>query len=248
MFTNRYIFIYSSVMVIIVAALLSTAAMLLKPYQDKNIAIAKMQGILSAAEITATAEDAISLYDKNITEELVINPKGEIISIYKNKEFVKGDKRAFDVDIKKQLYKKSQGEAFDIPLYKAEIDGNLIYIVPLLGKGLWGPIYGNIAFGADFNKIVGATFGNDKETPGLGAEISFKQFWDQFIGKTIFTDDGKFTSIDVVKGGVSVLPAADRIHGVDAISGGTITSNGVTDMIRNCLENYVAFIKENIDK
>ena len=235
-------------MVIIVAALLSTAAMLLKPYQDKNIAIAKMQGILSAAEVTATAEDAISLYDKSITEEIVINPKGEIISIYKGKEFVKGDKRAFDVDIKKQLYKKSKGESFDIPLYKAEIDGKMIYIVPLLGKGLWGPIYGNIAFGPDFNKIVGATFGNDKETPGLGAEISYKQFWDQFIGKTIFTEDGKFTSIDVVKGGVSVLPAADRIHGVDAISGGTITCNGVTDMIRDCLENYVPFVKVNIVK
>ncbi len=235
-------------MVIIVAALLSTAAMLLKPYQDRNIAIAKMQGILSAAEIKTTAEDAISLYDKYITEELVINPEGEIISIYKGKEFEKGDKRAFDVNIKKQLHKKNQGEAFDIPLYKADINGQMLYIVPLLGKGLWGPIYGNIAFGVDFNKIVGASFGNDKETPGLGAEISQSEFGDQFIGKTIFTDDGKFTSIDIVKGGVSVLPAAARIHGVDAISGGTITCNAVADMLRNCLENYVPFVKENIDK
>ena len=62
MFTNRYIFIYSSLMVIIVAAILSTAAMVLKPYQERNIAIAKIQGILLAADIEASTEEAETLF------------------------------------------------------------------------------------------------------------------------------------------------------------------------------------------
>lgn len=247
MYTNRYIFIYSSIMVIVVAALLSSAAMLLKPIQERNMAIAKMQGILAATEISATVDDAQELYAKYISEELVIDEKGNIVSIYKDQSFDKGNIRAFDLDLKKELFKKSKGEPFLSPLYVAHIDDEIIYIVPLLGKGLWGPIYGNIAFGPDFNIVVGAEFGHDKETPGLGAEIALKDFSNQFIGKTIFNEEGKFTSLDVVKGGVSQLPVQKKIHSVDAISGGTITSNGVTDMLRNCLGNYVPYVKSHIE-
>ncbi|MBU2650503.1 MAG: NADH:ubiquinone reductase (Na(+)-transporting) subunit C [Bacteroidetes bacterium] len=246
MYSNRYIFIYSSIMVIIVAAILSSAAMFLKPIQDKNMATAKMQGILAAADITATSIDAEELYAKYITEELVIDKQGHVVSAFENNAFKSGDMRAFDLDIKKELYRKSMGEDFYTPLYVAHINNELIYIVPLLGKGLWGPIYGNIAFGPDFNRIIGAEFGHDKETPGLGAEINTRDFGQQFIGKTIFNQNGEFTSINVVKGGVSDLPQNLKIHGVDAISGGTITSNGVTDMLRNCLENYVPFIKDQV--
>ena len=99
-----------------------------------------------------------------------------------------------------------------------------------------------------FNEILGADFSHDKETPGLGAEISEREFANQFIGKMIFDDAGKFNSILVVKGGPATLPSAMEIHGVDAISGGTITSNGVGDMVKNCLENYIPYIQNNITK
>lgn len=246
MYTNRYIFIYSSIMVIVVAAILSSVAMLLKPIQERNMAIAKMQGILAATEITASTEDAQEIYAQFITEELVVDEKGNVVSIFKDQKFEKGDLRAFDLDLKTELFKKSQGKSYLSPLYIAHIDDDIVYIVPLLGKGLWGPVYGNIALGPDFEKVVGADFGHDKETPGLGAEISTKEFSDQFIGKTIFTKEGKFTSIDVVKGGISQLSPQKQIHSVDAISGGTITSNGVTDMLRNCLENYEPYIRSHV--
>lgn len=246
MFSNRYIFIYSTVMVIIVAALLSTTAMMLQPFQEQNFAIAKIQGILASADIESTADDAEELYKDAIKEELIIDPEGNVISLYKNGAFETGEERAFDLNLKKELYNKKMGKPFKIPLYIAEIDGNITYIVPLLGKGLWGPVYGNIAFGTDFNKVVGADFGHDKETPGLGAEISTKEFAAQFIGKSIFDANGNFVSIAVVKGGASTLPNDRQIHGVDAVSGGTITSNSVTDMLDDCLENYVSYIKKNI--
>ncbi|MBE0648644.1 MAG: NADH:ubiquinone reductase (Na(+)-transporting) subunit C [Bacteroidales bacterium] len=248
MFSNRYIFIYSTAMVIIVAALLSSAAMLLQPMQEKNMTIAKIQGILAAINIKATAGDAEAMYQQYFTTELAINQAGQIASIYRNGKLEEGEVRPFDIDLKKELYNKKMGQPYIVPLFIANIEGDTLYIVPLRGVGLWGPLYGNIAFGPDFNEIVGADFSHDKETPGLGAEISLKAFSDQFIGKTMFDDAGNFVSIKVVKGGVSTLPPAQQNHGVDAISGGTITSNGVTDMLDNCLENYISYIKNNIDK
>ncbi len=243
MFTNRYIFIYSSVMVIIVAAILSTAAMVLKPYQERNIAIAKIQGILMAADIEASAENAEELFNQVILEELVIDQDGKVTGRFSKGQLTEGNDRAFDLNLKKELYNKRQGNPFKVPLYMAEAEGEKIYIIPLLGTGLWGPIYGNIALKADMNTIYGAEFGNDKETPGLGAEISGREFALQFLGKTIFNDQKQFVSITVKKGGVGTMPSADQIHGVDAISGGTITSDAVTKMVENCLGNYVEYFK-----
>lgn len=243
MFTNRYIFIYSSLMVIIVAAILSTAAMVLKPYQERNIAIAKIQGILMAVDIEASTDNAEALFDEVILEELVIDQDGKVTGRYSKGQLTEGDDRAFDLNLKTELYNKKQGDPYKVPLYLAEADGEKIYIIPLLGKGLWGPIYGNIALKSDMNTVFGAEFGNDKETPGLGAEISTRAFALQFIDKTIFNEQGKFVSITVKKGGVGTMPVNEQIHGVDAISGGTITSDAVTKMLDNCLSNYVAYFK-----
>ena len=245
MFSNRYIFIYSTVMVIIVAAVLSLTAILLQPRQEKNKTIANIQGILAAVNIEATSDNAEELYQQFVKTELGIDQNGQVASIYRNGMLEEGEVRPFDIDLKKEHYNKRMGNPFLSPLFIAEIEGDTLYIVPMRGVGLWGPLYGNVAFGPDFNKIVGADFSHDKETPGLGAEISDNAFSNQFIGKMIFDDDGKFNSVMVVKGGPSTLPPAMEIHGVDAISGGTITSNGVNDMIENCLENYMLYIQNN---
>ncbi len=246
MFSNRYIFIYSTVMVIIVAVLLSLTAILLQPRQEKNMTIAKIQGILAALNITTTPEDAEELYQQYITTELAIDQAGQVTSIFKDGKFEKGNVRPFSIDLKKELYNKKMGTPFMIPLYIAIVKGDTFYIVPLRGTGLWGPVYGNIAFQSDFNEIAGAYFTHDKETPGLGAEISTSEFSSQFIGKKIFNDAGNFVSVKVVKGGISTLMPEQQIHGVDAISGGTITSNAVSEMLKNCLENYIVYIHNTI--
>ena len=168
MYTNFYVFRYAAILVIIVAALLSAAAVLLKPRQDRNIAVAKMEGILTSASIKATSSDAEELYDKYIVEEQVINMNGDVVESQENPNFNEGNMPAFNINLKKELYKQSIGEDFSLPLFKAEIEGKVFYIVPLVGKGLWGPVYGNIAFGEDLNTVIGATFGHAQETPGLG--------------------------------------------------------------------------------
>ena len=244
MYSNFYVFRYAGVMVVVVAAVLSAAAMFLKPAQEHNIAVDKMQGILIAANLEADATNATGLFDKYINKELVISPKGDVLSVYENGELTEGDERAFELDLKRELYKKSAGQEYHLPLYVAEKEGNTYYIIPLQGKGLWGPIYGNIAIGKDMNTIRGAQFQHDKETPGLGAEIDQSWFADQFIGKQIFNEQGEFVSVRVVKGGVGTVPDSQKEHAVDAVSGGTITSDGVTEMLDNVLESYVEFFKK----
>jgi Na+-transporting NADH:ubiquinone oxidoreductase subunit C len=251
MFSNKYIYTYASVMVIVVAAILSSAAMLLKPYQLANVRAEKIQGILASVSVETSRNLAEETYQKYIIEELAIDSDGNIVSRFRNNNLEMGDLRPFEINLKEQLDLKRRLESGRgtknpvWPLYIMERENNRYYVVPVRGMGLWGPIWGNLAFESDFNTVAGATFDHKGETPGLGAEINTNWFQDEFKGRTIFNEKGEFVSIKVVKGGVanSPIPAA---HGVDAISGGTITSDGVTAMIQSNLQNYVPFIKKNI--
>lgn len=243
MYSNGYIFRYAAIMVIVAAALLSAAAMLLKPFQERNMAIEKMGGILIAADIEGVeTEQTISMFNQFVTETMVIDQDGNVVESFTGQTMQ--ESKAFSLDLKKQLYKKSKGEDFELPIYIIEKDGQKTYVIPMRGSGLWGPIYGNIALSEDLNTIVGVTFDHDGETPGLGAEITTPMFTEQFVDKKIFDEQGNFTSIRVVKGGAKTLPQDQQIHAVDAISGGTITSNGVNDMLENVIESYKPYIKK----
>jgi Na+-transporting NADH:ubiquinone oxidoreductase subunit C len=225
--SNRYVFIYASVMVIIVALVLSTAATLLRPLQERNMRIEKMQNILSTIGISAPRGEAIELFEQYIKETKVLNHLGEEIE---------GD--AFEVDLQDENRKPVEDR--QLPLFIADVDDELYYIVPIRGNGLWGAIWGYLSFLGDMNTLAGANFDHASETPGLGAEISDPPFQNQFKGKKIFDDSGNFRSITVVKGGAP----ADDPHAVDGISGGTITSNGVTAMLRNGLQVYKPYFEK----
>ncbi len=250
MFSNSYIFKYAGIMVILVAALLSAAALLLQPAQERNVKVEKIQDILKSANIESTTANAEKLYDKHIVREIVINEDGEEIGIYESGQYLKGDIRAFEIDLRSQLKIKQQalqGKSKEKPVYPlfVAVKGNdTLYIIPLEGTGLWGPVWGNMALKSDLRTVEGVTFDHKGETPGLGAEISLPVFEDQFPGKQILSDEGEFTSILVVKGGVE-NSNIDPAHGVDAISGGTITSDGVSSMIQNNLSNYITYIKNH---
>ena len=230
-FSNRYIFIYATVLVLVVAAVLSTTAYLLKPLQTKNANIEKVQNLLAAINVEASFDEAEDLYKKYFVEELGVNKQGDVVSTYSVKnDKLEGNERPFFIDVlKQQALLKSGGDAI-FPLYVYEKDGQKGYVVPLQGSGLWGAIWGNIALASDFNTVVGVNFGHASETPGLGAEIATKAFQEPFAGKHIYDADGKFTSVPVKKNATG--------NEVDAISGGTITSTAVSDMLYNDLNFY----------
>ena len=228
-FSNRYIFIFSTVMVVAVAVLLSLAATLLQPAQEKNIEVEKKKSMLESIHIQSTRQTTETLYDKYITESFVINSKGEAVT----------GVDPFTVVLRAEQ-KKPLEEQY-LPVFRAfPDDGEKVLILPVEGKGLWGPIYGFVALNSDLNTIYGVTFDHKGETPGLGAEINTTSFESMFNGKTLF-DDGKFVSVTVVKGGA---PEGD-IHGVDAISGGTITSKGLEKMLQDCLVKYNDYFSKN---
>lgn len=225
--SNIYTFIYASVMVILVAAVLSLAAINLKPYQDNNVKIEKMQNILASVNVQTTAQDAEKVYADKIIKSFVVNTKGEK---------VKGD--AFNVDLKVQHAKPADEQL--LPVFECKLDNGLKYIVPMRGTGLWGPIWGYISLDSDMNTIYGASFDHQGETPGLGAEIATRAFQAQFKGKQIYDDKGNFVSITVAKSNET----APEIHKVDAISGGTITSKGLQKMLKVDLGKYNDFFKQ----
>lgn len=223
---NTYTFQFAGIMVVVVAALLSAAAISLKPFQDRNVELEKKQNILASVGITVERDSAEKVYADNIKKEVLLDANGNEI-----------EGSAFDVDLAKELKKDREDQQF--PLFINEADGTTRYIIPLRGKGLWGPIWGYLALEEDLNTVYGAVFDHKTETPGLGAEINKESFQEPFKGKTIF-EGSELVSIKVAKGGTT----AQDYHKVDAISGGTVTSDGVTDMLKERLGNYLTYFEK----
>lgn len=225
---NIYTIIYSSVMVIVVAIILALAATSLKPAQDRNIENEKKQNILQSVNLIVEVKGTAALFKATIKEMYVVNCRGDKVV---------GD--AFTVNLKVEHSKKLENRL--MPVYVADLgDKGLKYVIPLRGTGLWGPIWGYISLDDNMNTIYGTCFDHQGETPGLGAEINTGQFQRPFAGKSIFDETGKFTSIIVAKTG----EVADPKHKVDAISGGTITSKALQQMLYDDLVNYQEFFKK----
>lgn len=228
-FTNRYIFIFSTVMVVSVATLLSLAATLLQPAQDKNLEIEKKKSMLESIKISATRENTVELYSKYITGSFVLNSKGELVE----------GVDAFTVVLRNEQKKPLEEQS--LPVFTATAgDGEKVIILPVEGKGLWGPIFGYVSLKSDMSTIYGVNFDHKGETPGLGAEINTSGFEGMFPGKRLYDNDS-FISIQVHKGGAD----PNDIHGVDAISGGTITSKGLEKMLHDCLIKYNDYLLKN---
>lgn len=227
--SNAYTYLFAVIMVVVLAGLLAFTATSLKPIQNKNVKAEKMQKILSAIGVKVDRSGAQKAFKTYIKQSLSLKENGT------NDASIK----AFDISLKKELKKQVNAQRF--PIYIAEKDAKKYYIVPLYGAGLWDAIWGYVALDSDKNTIIGANFDHKGETPGLGAEITTDWFQKQFKGKKLFSSENKFVSVKTVKGGA---PSGDN-HSVDAISGGTITSDGVSAMIEERLKRYLPYFKKD---
>jgi Na+-transporting NADH:ubiquinone oxidoreductase subunit C len=228
-FSNRYIFIFSTVMVVVVATLLSLAATMLQPAQERNLEIEKKKSMLESIRVPATRQNAVELYSRYIKESFVLNSKGETVDGID----------AFTVVLRNEQRKPVEQQS--LPVFRAVNENNeTVIILPVEGKGLWGPIYGYVSLLPDMNTIYGVTFDHKGETPGLGAEINTTPYENMFREKKLF-DNESFVSIQVIKGGTT----PENLHGVDAISGGTITSKGLEKMLFDCIAKYNDYLLKN---
>lgn len=228
--SNNYVLTFAVIITVIAAVLLAGAATLLKPMQDANRKKEKQQNILSV--VGKTGENDYKQFDELITA-LVINESGEAV------EGVK----AFEIDLAmdKRVKAKDASHKLQYPLYVFEENGKKTYILQLAGVGLWGPIWGYVALKEDGKTIKQVVFDHKGETPGLGAEINTHAFESQFENKSILNDNNEFVSVQVTKG----AKAEGEMHKVDAISGGTITSNGVSNMLMEDIQFYLVYLNKS---
>lgn len=230
--SNAYTFIFAIIMVVVVGSILAFAATSLQPTQYENQRQEKMQNILATVGIETDRAGAEKLFKEYIKEEVVLDYEGNV------KEGVD----AFDVDLAKEIQREPLDQNF--PLYIAEVDGENYYIIPLRGAGLWNAIFGYVSLKDDVNTIKGAVFDHLGETPGLGAEITQEWFRERFADEKVFDESGNFIGVSVAKGPSSTSKDDNR---VDAISGATITGDGVSDMISERLRHYLPYFKSQTD-
>ena len=228
--SNFYTFLFATVMVLAVASVLAFTSQSLKDLQRENVRKEKMQNILSTVGINVTRDESEELYNKYIVEELALKSDGSVNETINPFS---------DIELAKEI-KKDYGKQH-FPLYVAEIDSEKYYIIELRGVGLWDAIWGYMSLKKDLNTIKGVSFDHKGETAGLGAEITKDWFKDSFIDEKVFDLDGNLAGITVLKGNNDPDNSDKDDHEVDAISGSTITGDGVTDMIKERLNNYLAY-------
>ena len=238
--SNVYTFIFSIGMVIVVAVVLSFLATSLKPMQSKNVKQEKMQNILNTVvgdsitvdgkKVPLTRELASEKFDEYIVNQYALNNKGENVE----------SKNAFDIKLANEIKKPVDEQVF--PLYEASFEGTNYYVIPLRGSGLWDAIWGYVAIKEDLNTIEGVIFDHKGETAGLGAEITTDWFQNSFENEKIKNDQGDIVGVEVKKGYGGGNDKSD--NQVNAISGATITGDGVTKMMKERLSKYKPFFQK----
>lgn len=228
--SNSYTIIYSAVIVVIIAFLLAFVFQALKPMQDANVALDKKKQILNSLNIRDLSnEEADAKYKEVVIADEVIDEKGKVVEAGTQG----GEKAGFKLESKD--YKAGK-----LALYICKVNGSRKYVIPVYGMGLWGPISGYIALNEDKATVYGAYFNHESETAGLGAEIKDNVAWqEKFQGKKVFTSgDDKTIALGVEKN------VTDPATQVDAVTGATLTSNGVRDMLHEALGKYLTFLND----
>lgn len=230
--TNSYTIIYSIILVVVVAFLLAFVFQVLKPTQDINVQLDHQKQILFALnqDRNMTNEEVHVLWHKLILADDIIDSSGKVIS--------HGEQGGVNAGFK---LNSADAKAGKLALFRCKVNGQIKYVIPIYGTGLWGPINGFIALNADKNTIFGVYFNHESETAGLGAEIKDNKSWqDKFHGKKLMDEKDNKISFAVLK---KITNPATQ---VDAVTGATLTSNGVTNMFhsdKGGLTPYIKFLK-----
>ncbi|WP_346839901.1 Na(+)-translocating NADH-quinone reductase subunit C [Microbulbifer sp. SAOS-129_SWC] len=238
------------VLCIVCSVVVATAAVVLKPRQEANVQLDMKRNVLMAAGLItdpkaskAQVESAFSSVKKRYVDLATgkfTDQKPAGGSGRKAAKIPDASKKLNpDDDIAKIIREENISE-----VYLVEKDGKLDKIVlPVRGYGLWSTLYGFLALDSDLNTVAGLGFYDQKETPGLGGEVDNPLWKAKWPGKKVFGDNGS-VAIDLVKGGVN--PNSPKaVHQVDALSGATLTSNGVNNLLHFWLgqQGFGPFLK-----
>ena len=215
--SNNYVLIFTSIVTIILGFLLSMAFSKLELITEQNIAVDMKKNILRALDIREnegevwTNETVQSLYD-NYIRTSILDRQGQEV-------------KGVDLDII-----NPEIDTTFFPLFTKIIDNKIEgYAIPVIGRGLWSTLYGYLALEPDAITVKGIQFYKHKETPGLGAEVDNPKWKALWKGKKVYNTNGEVI-LSVIKGQVK-RNSPSSLYQVDGLSGATITSKGVTNLL-----------------
>lgn len=246
-FSRQYVFGFAAAVCVVCSVAVAGVSMSLRERQDINKERDLRSNILSAVGLPESGDplegDAIdAMWDDRI-EQRFITPTGDKADASLDQDG-DGDLDADDISLALAAVKSSPDATPELLGVYVRLDDGVMKAVaiPLAGTGLWGPLSGYLALDPQATEVTGATFFAPKETPGLGAEIMETPFESQWVGKEVIDDSGGTTTVKVVKGQASNICPDDLEHCVDGVSGATITSRGVDDMVARALRWYDPYL------
>ena len=225
----------------IASILVSTAAVGLKPIQENNKKADLLKNILIVGDIYKEGEDVNKLYEENIVPEIIELKTGEVLPEEKFDKLVNledfdihavanSNKWGTVVPEDKDIAKIKRMPKYMI-IYKVMKNNQVDkYILPIYGKGLWSTMYAFISLGKDLHTIEGLSFYEHGETPGLGGEVDNPKWKKLWVGKQAYDANGNL-KIRVIKRKVDPN-SPDAKYEVDGLSGATLTTRGVNNLVR----------------
>ncbi len=218
---------------VVCSVIVSTAAVLLKPLQDANVEQDKKRNILGAAGMLEEGVDIDTQFSQ-ISLKLVDLRTGQFSDAKDADSYdqVKAAREASSsdaLDSQVDTAKVGRREHYGLVYLVGDASNPEVIILPIRGAGLWGPLYGFIALEGDGNTVAGLGFYEHKETPGLGGEVDNPRWKALWPGKQVYRDDR--VALRLIKGAVD-RSRPDAVYEVDGLSGATLTSRGVSNLVQ----------------
>ena len=230
-----YTILFATAICIVCAVVVSSSAVSLKERQTVNATLDKQKNVLYAAGLMDPEEKAS---EEEVVERFA-NVEMKVIDLKTGEELPDVDPLTFDQRKEAMGADTSHAAPNNLSRIQRLPDRALVYevmsedgslegvVLPIEGYGLWGTLYGFLALESDFDTVLGITYYDHKETPGLGGEVDNPSWKAKWPGRRVY-DDGE-VELTVIKGPAG--PPAEDPYEVDGISGATITARGVTNMI-----------------
>lgn len=251
--STRYTVLFATGVSVVCALLVATAAVGLRSRQEANALLYKQKNVLLAASLVQPGEkkstaELQAIFDSRIQVRVVELRSGRLLPEHEFDAKGYDQRKARSDPAMSRAAAPNDAQVARLPRYGtvylvARPGGPIEQLVlPIEGMGMWGTVYGFLALDRDGNTVRGLTFYEQKETPGLGGEISNPKWQALWVGRQAYDANG-LPQLQVIKGRAG--PPATDPHHVDGLSGATITSNGITRVVRFWLsgEGYAPFLK-----
>jgi Na+-transporting NADH:ubiquinone oxidoreductase subunit C len=233
--TAKYTITVTLIMCLVASVLVAGSAVLLRPHQEANKALDFQKNVLKVAgmyqenvsleeQFSKVQVKIVDLETGKFTDAIEdVTKFDQVASAKRPGMFVKLDP---EEDIAKLITREKYAKVFLVN----DDQGLSRVILPVRGKGLWSTMSGFIALDKDLNTVLGFGFYSHAETPGLGGEVDNPNWKTIWLGKKIYSDSGE-VKISVIKGHVDAA-TADAGYKVDGLAGATLTSNGVSNLVK----------------